>query len=298
MNIIQKLLKMYCDYFGFKEKPFNITPDPSFLYLSPGHEELLTSIVYGIQERKGLVVVVGDVGTGKTTMLNTTLDWLSQKTKAAYVCNYDMNFEELLAVALFELGLAKTGDKFSKIEALQCLNEFARAQLSRGGNVAIIVDEAQNLDFKAMENLRLLSNMETPKHKLIQIVLCGQPELDTKLDQPELVQLKQRVSIRRRIQALNEKDTYEYIQHRLEVANHPGSGLFETAALKLIWEYSGGVPRKINILCDNALVIGFKGKITKIGQTLIKEALIDLRWKLADDIMVTTQRVSINAAST
>jgi len=289
---------MYCDYFGLKEKPFNITPDPSFLYLSPGHEELLTSIVYGIQERKGLLVVVGEVGTGKTTMLNTTLDWLSQKTKAAYVCNYDMNFEELLAMALFELGLAKTGDKFSKIEALQRLNEFARAQLSRGGSVAIIVDEAQNLDFKAMENLRLLSNLETPKHKLIQIVLCGQPELGAKLDQPELVQLKQRVSIRCRIQALNEKETYEYIQHRLEVADHPGSGLFETGALKYIWQYSGGVPRKINILCDNALVIGFKGKATKINPAFIKKALMDLKWKLPEDLMVSLDGIPVSVRAT
>ena len=180
---------MYCDYFGFSEKPFNITPDPSFLYLSPGHEELLTSIVYGIQERKGFIVVVGDVGTGKTTILNTALQWLSQKTKAAYVCNYDMNFEDLLAQALFELDLAKTDAKLSKVAALQCLSKFAQKQLSEGGNVAIIVDEAQNLNFRAMENLRLLSNMETPKHKLVQIVLCGQPELDARLDQPELEQL-------------------------------------------------------------------------------------------------------------
>ena len=289
---------MYNEFFGFSEKPFNITPDPSFLYMSPGHEELLTSIVYGIQERKGLVVVVGDVGTGKTTILNSALDWLSQKTKAAYVCNYDMDFKEVLAVALLELGLAKAGDKLSKIGALKRLNEFSRGLLSRGGNVAIIVDEAQNLDFKAMENLRLLSNMETPKHKLIQIVLCGQPELDTKLDRPELVQLKQRVSVRRRIRPLNEKNTYEYIQHRLEVANHPGSDLFEPAALKLIWDFSAGVPRKINILCDNALLIGYKNQTTKIDQALIQEALKDLRWKRPEDVGVTTQGVSINAAAT
>ena len=289
---------MYCDYFGFSEKPFNITPDPNFLYLSPVHEELLTSIVYGIQERKGLVVVVGEVGTGKTTMLNTALEWLSRKTKAAYVCNYDMNFEELLAVALFELDLAKTGDKLSKVEALRCLNEFARKQLSQGGNVAIIVDEAQNLDFKSMENLRLLSNMETPKHKLIQIVLCGQPELDAKLDLPELVQLKQRVSIRRRIQPLSEAETYEYVQHRLEVAKHPGSALFETQALEHIWEYTAGVPRKINILCDNALMIAFKGKATTINQALIKEALKDLRWQRPGDAALTTQGVSMKAVST
>ena len=287
---------MYCEYFGFREKPFNITPDPNFVYLSPGHEELLTSIIYGIQERKGFIVVVGDVGTGKTTMLNTTLEWLSQKTKAAYVCNYDMNFEELLAMALFELGLSETGAKLSKVAALQRLNEFAQKQLSGGGNVAIIVDEAQNLNFRAMENLRLLSNMETPKHKLVQIVLCGQPELDSKLDQPELEQLKQRVSIRRRIQPLNEKETYEYIRHRLEVADHPGTDLFEFKALSHIWNYTAGVPRKINILCDNALAIAFRGNTPKIDEAIIKEALKDLSWKRPDGVKVTLEGVAINAA--
>ena len=287
---------MYCDYFGFREKPFNITPDPSFLYLSPAHEELLTSIVYGIQDRKGFIVVVGDVGTGKTTMLNTTLEWLSQKTKAAYICNYNMNFEELLATTLKELGLSGTPAKLSKVEALQCLNEFAQKQLSGGGNVAIIVDEAQNLDLRALENLRLLSNMETPKHKLIQIVLCGQPDLDSRLDQPELEQLKQRISVRRRIKPLNEKQTYEYIQHRLEVADHPGNDLFEFKALSLIWNFTAGVPRKINILCDNALTIAFRNNKKIINQSIIIHALKDLRWKRPKDVKVTPEGIAINSA--
>jgi general secretion pathway protein A len=282
---------MYNEFFGFSEKPFNITPDPNFLYLSPVHEELLTSIVYGIQERKGLIVIVGEVGTGKTTILNTALDWLSRKTQAAYICNYDMNFEELLAMVLLELGLAKKGDKLSRIEAIQVLEEFARSQLNRGGNVAIIVDEAQNLDLKTMENLRLLSNMETPKHKLIQTVLCGQLELDAKLDQPGLVQLKQRVSIRRSIQPLDQKKTYDYIQHRLEVVNHPGSGLFDEDALNLIWQYSGGVPRKINIICDNALFLAFRAKNKKIDQSITKEVLKNLRWELPEDECIATNVV-------
>jgi general secretion pathway protein A len=280
---------MYNDFFGFSEKPFNITPDPNFLYLSPAHEELLTSIVYGIQERKGLIVIVGEVGTGKTTVLNTALDWLSRKTQTAYICNFDMNFEELLAMVLLELGLAKKGDKLTRIEAIQALEEFAKSQLGRGGNVAIIIDEAQNLDLKTMENLRLLSNMETPKHKLIQTVLCGQLELDSKLDQPGLVQFKQRVSVRRSIQPLDEKKTYEYIQHRLEVVNHPGSDLFNADALNLIWLYSGGVPRKINIICDNALFLAFRAKNKRIDQSTTKEVLKNLRWELPEDIRMATK---------
>ena len=160
---------MYNEFFGFSEKPFNITPDPSFLYLSPAHEELLTLLIYGIQERKGLIVVGGEVGTGKTTILNAALAWLSQQTKVAYVCNFNLTFPELLTTVLYKLKLAGVGDKLSKVDALHLLNKFALEQLSGGGNVAIIIDEAHHLSRKAMESLRLLSNMETAKHKLIQI---------------------------------------------------------------------------------------------------------------------------------
>ena len=180
---------MYCDYYGFAEEPFDITPDPSFLYLSPGHEEVLTSIVYGIQGRRGLMAVIGEVGTGKTTILNTALEWLSKKTKVAYVISFDLSFDDLLTMALVKLDLATTDQTLSKMDALNRLNEFALQQLADGGNVAFIVDEAQNLSWRSLENLRLLSNLETPKHKLVQIVLSGQPELAVKLDQPAAIHL-------------------------------------------------------------------------------------------------------------
>lgn len=289
---------MYNEFFGFSEKPFNITPDPSFLYLSPAHEELLTLLIYGIQERKGLIVVGGEVGTGKTTILNAALAWLSQQTKVAYVCNFGLTFPELLTTVLYKLKLAGVGDKLSKVDALHLLNKFALEQLSGGGNVAIIIDEAHHLSRKAMESLRLLSNMETAKHKLIQIVLCGQPELDTRLDRPELVQLKQRISIRSYIKPLNEKDTYEYIRHRLEVASYQGSDLFHPEALNLVWVYSNGVPRKINILCDNALVTAFKNKRSTIEQSLIKKALKDLRWDLPDDMIASPQSMPVGIGAT
>ena len=269
---------MYYDYYGFSEEPFSITPDPNFLYMSPGHEEVLTSIVYGIQGRRGIMAVIGEVGIGKTTLLNTALDWLSAKTKVAYVINFDVNFDDLLRMAITKLGLATSEQTLSKIEALQRLNDFALKQLSEGGSIALIVDEAQNLNQSSMENLRLLSNMETAKHKLIQIVLSGQPELEKKLARPELRQLTERISIRRYIKPLKETEAYEYIQHRLDVAEYNGPPLFQPEAQHLIWKISQGIPRKINILCDNALLIGYMNKDEKIGPELVQKAVSDLRW--------------------
>ena len=270
---------MYCSFYGFSEEPFKITPDPNFLYMSPGHEEVLTSIIYGIQGRRGIMAVIGEVGTGKTTLLNTALEWLSEKTRVAYIINFDIDFDDLLNMAIINLGLVEADQTLSKIKALQRLKDYSLKQLNESGNVALIVDEAQNLNQKAMENLRLLSNLETPKHKLVQIVLSGQPELETKLALPELRQLTERISIRRYIVPLKERETYEYIRHRLEVAEYKGPMLFEPEALKLIWRISQGVPRKINILCDNALFMGFKERHPKIGPKFIQKAFKDLRWK-------------------
>jgi len=269
---------MYCSYYGFSEEPFEITPDPSFLYMSPGHEDVLTSIVYGIQGRRGIIAVTGEVGAGKTILLNTALGWLSDKTKVAFVINFDVSFDDLLTLVIVKLGLATVEQTLTKVEALQRLNEFALRQLSDGGNVALIVDEAQNLSQHAMENLRLLSNMETAKHKLIQIVLSGQPELEKKLARPELRQLTERISIRRFINPLKEEETYEYIQHRLDVAEYDGPEIFNPEARHLIWKNSLGIPRKINILCDNALLNGYRERHKEIGSSLIQKAVVDLRW--------------------
>ena len=275
---------MYCDYYGFSEVPFEITPDPNFLFMSPGHEEVLTSVVYGIQSRRGIIAVIGEVGTGKTTLLNTALEWLSEKTKVAYIINFDVDFDDLLNMAIVNLGLATADQSLTKIEALQRLKDFSLKQLNNSGNVALIVDEAQNLSQRAMENLRLLSNLETPKHKLVQIVLSGQPELEAKLALPEIRQLTERISIRRYIEPLQEKETYTYIRHRLEVAGYEGPMLFSPDAQRLIWKTSDGVPRKINILCDNALLIGYRAQHKKISPDFIQKALNDLRWQPASPV--------------
>ena len=269
---------MYRNFFGFSERPFDLTPDPKFLYLSRVHIEALASLTYGIHERRGLIVIVGEVGTGKTLLLNAALDRLDENTRVAHIFNTDLTFNQMLHMALVELGLARPDETLTKVEALHRLNNFAIKQLPWGRNVALIVDEAQNLDRSCMENLRLLSNLETHKHKLVQIVLSGQPELDTKLNQPELRQLAQRISLRRYIAPLSEQETYEYIQHRLTIANYRGSSLFSPRAQQLIWQYSGGIPRKINILCDNALLIGYGLRKNIIKAPVVEEAINDLSW--------------------
>ena len=267
---------MYRKFFGFSEKPFDVTPDPRFLYLSPAHQEMLASLIYGIRERRGFITIIGEVGTGKTTLLNTVLDQLDENTKVAFISNTDVTFMQMLIMALVDLGAARSKEKLSKVEALSLLNHFTIQQLAKGINVVLIVDEAQNLDSRTLESMRLLSNLETRKHKLVQIILSGQPELDLKLNQPELRQLAQRISLKRYITPLNEKETYEYIQHRLTIAGYKGPSLFSRKAKQLIWEYSWGVPRKINILCDNAFLIGYGLRSRKINQAVVDEAIKDL----------------------
>ena len=269
---------MYCDYFGFFEKPFDVTPDPRFLFMTPDHRETLAFLIYGIQERRGFITVVGEVGTGKTTLLHAAMDRMDEKTQVAFIFNTDVTFNEMLNMALYDWGLTEDIKKLSKVEAIQRLNRFAIDQLSKGGNVVLILDEAHILSRNAMENLRLLSNLETRKHKLIQIILSGQPELDTKLDRHELRQLAQRINLRRYIYPLNKTCTFSYLRHRLSVVTNSDSLPFDNKAEQMIWEYSGGIPRKINMLCDNALLIGYALGKKKIDGTIIQEAAKDLKW--------------------
>ena len=274
---------MYCTYYKFSEKPFDVTPDPRFLYLTDGHRETLASIVYGIQERRGFITIVGEVGTGKTTLLNAAMDRMDERTRVAFIFNTDVTFEEMLNMALYEWGLLKDNEKVSKVDAIQRLNRFAIEQLKIGGNVVLIVDEAQNLDYSVMENLRLLSNLETRRHKLIQIVLSGQPELDTKLSRHELRQLAQRISLKRYVLPLDESATYAYLRHRLKIVQKTDASLFTPQAEKLIWEFSKGVPRRINILCDNAFLIGYGLEMKQIDEAVIWEAAADLKWRSSSD---------------
>jgi general secretion pathway protein A len=269
---------MYNKFFGFKDKPFEVTPDPKFLYLNQTYREILSALIYGIHERRGFIALVGEVGTGKTMIINALLDRLDNDTKVAFIFNSDLTFRQMLIMALYDLRLVELKENLSKVKAIQRLNEFAIQQLEGGGNVVIIIDEAQGLSYRTMENIRMLSNLETRKHKLVQIILSGQPELDDKLKKPEWRQLVQRISLKRYSITLNEEDTYCYIKHRLDIAEYGEPSLFSEKALELIWRHSGGIPRKINILCDNMLLIGYGLNKKILDEEIAIEAINDLNW--------------------
>jgi general secretion pathway protein A len=264
---------MYCHFFGFSEKPFVLTPDPKYLYLNQAYSELLSTLFYGVQNKRGFILIIGDVGTGKTTLLNGLMDKLEKKTKVAFIFNTDISFKQMLILALSELGLTVPKKSLTMGEALQNLKKFSIQQSRAGGNVVLIIDEAQNLSKQALENLRLISNIETRRIKLIQILLSGQPKLDYKLNRPELQHLIQRISIKRYITHFNEEDTYAYIEHRLKICGYKGPPIFSKDSLKWIWKNTEGIPRKINMLCENSLIIGYATKTTTIGQNIVKEAI-------------------------
>jgi type II secretory pathway predicted ATPase ExeA len=288
---------MYLNFYGFIDKPFEVTPDPKFLFITPGYQEILSALIYGIHERRGFIAVVGEVGTGKTLMLNALLDRLDRKHKVAFIFNSDLTFKQILMMVLCDIGQAEPEERISKVDAIQRLNSFAIKQLERDGNVVIIIDEAQNISDKTMENIRMLSNLETRKHKLVQIVLCGQPELDEKLSRYEWRQLVQRISLKRYAMTLHEEETYRYIQHRLDIAGYKGSSLFSQGSQKLIWEFSGGIPRKINILCDNALLIGYGLAKENIDEDIVNEAIHDLSWSPYLSHLESRESLSIDTSA-
>jgi general secretion pathway protein A len=269
---------MYLDHFGLKEKPFEITVDPRFLYLSETHKEALAHLVYAVQEKKGFAVITGDVGTGKTTLVQTLLSRLDGNTRAAFIFNPKLeNSQEFLHSICEELEIG--GEGGSKVDYLTRLNQFLLDCFSRKENVVVIIDEAHTLSPELLEEIRLLTNLETPTHKLLQVMLLGQPELDNVLSQPRFLPLKQRINVRYRLQPLNQKETGEYITRRLRVAGARTTQLFTSGALKKIYQYSRGIPRVINIVCDNALVNGYAGEKKMIDAGIIREAISDLEGK-------------------
>jgi general secretion pathway protein A len=269
---------MYERHYGLSEKPFEIAPDPKFLFLNSNYRELLASLIYGVTERKGLIALVGEVGTGKTLMLNALKERLDASVKVATIVNPDLTFRQMLSMILSDLDLYRGSKTISVENGLQRLQHFAKEQFESAGNVVVIIDEAQNLRSKTMESLRMLSNIETAKTKLIQLIFSGQPELDRKLKKPEWRQFVQRISIKRRSTQLTYAECREYIRHRLTVAGGNGSSLFSDNAEKAIFKWSEGIPRKINILCDNALLIGYGLRRDAIGREVVEEAVSDLDW--------------------
>lgn len=248
---------MYESFYGLREKPFNLTPDPDFLYLSNSHKKALAYLKYGIEMKEGFVQLSGEIGSGKTTILRSLLRGLDRDIKAVYIVNPRGTFRQVLRMILDQLSVVPFRLDYSKERLLDKFHEFLKSQAALNHPVILIFDEAQNLDVMTLEELRMLSNYETDKEKLVQIVLVGQPELREKLDRPELAQLHQRISVRCHLGPLTHEETRAYIEHRLSVAGPDGSARFMPDACDLIQRYSRGIPRLINVICNNVLLAGY-----------------------------------------
>jgi general secretion pathway protein A len=265
---------MYLEHYGLIRAPFEMTPDPAFLYLGEAHQEALATLVYGLRARKGFVMLTGEVGTGKTTLLHALLAQLDAGTASAFVFNPRLEPLDFFRVLFDELGIEEPCR--TKGEYLLALNEFLIARLQRAQSTVLIVDEAQNLSAEMLEEIRLLSNLETPTSKLLQIMLVGQPELEEMLRRAELRQLRQRIVLRFRLRPFDLRETASYIDERLRLAGYTGKGLFRRSAIHRIHEVSAGIPRLINIVCDGALLTGFSRDLETLDGAVIDEVARDL----------------------
>lgn len=262
---------MYTNFYKLKERPFEITPDPRFLYLSESHREALAHLVYAVKERKGFTVITGEVGTGKTTLIQTLLSRLDGTTRTSYVFNPKLGSTDFLHYVCQDFGLR--GVKKSKGQYISQLHAFLLECYARNENAVLIIDEAQNMDPNLLEEVRLLTNLETPKSKLLQVILMGQPELNTILDDFNSRQLKQRISLRYHMRPLNTEEMKKYITYRLIKARAEDTRLFTPKAVHRIFRYSKGIPRLVNVLCDNALLSGYAEGQHMIGDRIIREVI-------------------------
>ena len=270
---------MYKRFYGLQTNPFNLNPDPRFLYESRWVEEALACLKYGIESRKGFVMLTGEVGTGKTTLLNKLLRVLRAKgLSTAYVFNPRLKVMEFLQYMMADFGLP--ADSNGKAAYLQRLNQFLLERYSAGKTAVLIVDEAQNLSVDVLEEIRMLTNLETSTEKLLQIILCGQPELEAKMKDPSLRQLRQRIAIRARTHAFTLEETGKYIQVRLGISGASADPIFSAEAVEAIFEYSRGIPRVINLLCEHALITGFADQLrpipARVPRQVAKEFELDI----------------------
>lgn len=265
---------VYLDYYHLKEMPFDITPNPRFLFYSDKHREAYNHLVFGIRERRGFVQLTGEVGAGKTTLCRALLNQLSAEFATALILNPAVPPSKLLKAIAMEFGLSVQG--MDEIDILECLNLFLLNLAESGRDAVLIIDEAQDLSDEGLEQVRLLSNLELENRKLIQIVLLGQPELREKLNNPALRQLRQRITVRYHLKALSREEVQRYIRHRLKVSGANGCPRFTGPALWRIQSYSHGVPRLVNAVCDKALLAGFVNRREKIDYRTIGVAIREL----------------------
>lgn len=266
---------MYKKFYQFKERPFEITPDPEFVYLSEIHQEALAYLQYAIREGKGFSVITGEAGTGKTTLVHMLLSKLDGRVRTSYIFNPIMERADFLNYVCDDLGIESEGMK-SRGQSITALHKFLLACYARGEKVFIIIDEAQSLDPDLLQEVRLLTNLETAKNKLLHVILLGQPELDQTLAEPRFRPLKQRITVRYHLRRLRLKETKEYILYRLKRSGSKNLALFDNSAIKEIYRYSKGIPRLINIVCDNALLTGFAAEQARIGKDIIRDVVANL----------------------
>ena len=267
---------MYMDYFRLREEPFNITPDPRYLFLTNQHREALNHLLYGIRERKGFICLTGEVGAGKTTLCRALLNELGPRYHTALVLNPLLSNTQLMVAILEELGL-HVEESDDKMGYLRLLNKFLLQANSAGDDAVLIIDEAQDMPVKAMEMVRLLGNLETERQKLLQVVLVGQPELRLKLRKDCLRQLEQRITVRYHLSQMTERDTGAYLRHRLRVAGGMDWPVFDDKAVREIHRFSRGTPRLINAVGDKALLAGYVHHTGNINKKLVKIAIRELR---------------------
>ncbi len=265
---------MYLDYYGLTNKPFNITSDPRFFFESVTHKEALAALLYGIRERKGIILVTGEVGTGKTTLCKTLLNQLSDQVRTSFIFNPCFSQVQLLQAIVEDFGLQVI--KKNPLDIVRQLNSFLLDISVDGGNAALIIDEAQNLTARQLEQIRLLSNLETSQEKLLQIILVGQPELMEKLNQFNLRQIRQRIFVKYNLLPLKEAEVKEYIDFRLKQAGETGIEILPES-LSVIYRFSGGIPRVINMLCDRALLLGFVRETKIFGQEIFRACIRELK---------------------
>ena len=269
---------MYLEYYGFKALPFAITSDPSFIFFSRRHQEAFDHLLYGIRQRVGFVEITGEIGCGKTTLCRALLNHLGEDTKTAFIFNSSLTETQLMQTLLHDLGLDPA--RKNRYGLFSELNRFLIEQLVKGNNVVLIIDEAQNLSIRLLEQVRMLSNLETEKEKLLQIILVGQPELRRKLDSPSLRQLRQRIAVRYHIGPLGPEEIGPYIRHRIVTAGANGAGPdFDAEALEEIGRYSGGVPRLVNILCDKALLLSFVQSTRRVTRGMVSKSVEEIEGK-------------------
>ena len=279
---------MYGKHFGLEELPFSVTPDPRFSYTNSLYREAFANLRYGIEARKGFIVITGEAGTGKTTLLRRLMRTVEASVHTAFIFNTHLDFTELLRLVLGDLGVAHSAN--DRLTLMAQLNDYLIEQLHKDHIVSVLVDEAQDLSDAMLEELRLLSNLETDRAKLIQIVLMGQPELERKLDQPELRQLKQRVAVRCRLAPLRCDEVAPYINSRLQTVGYKGNELFDFGSIQKIAMCSRGIPRLVNVICDNALLIAYATSQGKVSAKIIDEVARDLRLTEPPQVKATEER--------